>query len=101
MGSTPTSGRVICKELRHPSHLHSHLSLRKTGRDLRIGTEAAQTLRLSRNGLLRLVARGELRAIRYARTGKRAAKIVIREKDVLDFLDENTIGNFQDGHKGR
>jgi len=64
-------------------------------------TEAAQTLRLSRNGLLRLVARGELRVIRYARTGKRAAKIMIREKDVLDFLDENTTGKVQVRHKVR
>ncbi len=53
--------------------------------------EAAQTLRLSRNGLLRLVARGELRAIRYPGTGKRAAKIVIREDDLVNFLDENAL----------
>jgi hypothetical protein len=62
-------------------------------------TEAAQTLRLSRNGLLRLVAGDELRAVRYPGTGKRAAKIVIREKDVLDFLDEHTIGNSKSHQK--
>jgi excisionase family DNA binding protein len=55
--------------------------------------EAAQALRLSRNGLLRLVARGELKAIRYPGTGKRAAKIVIREKDLLEFLEENATVN--------
>jgi excisionase family DNA binding protein len=55
--------------------------------------EAAQALRLSRNGLLRLIARGELRAIRYPGTGKRAAKVVIRESDLLAFLDENGVGN--------
>lgn len=55
--------------------------------------EAAQALRLSRNGLLRLIGRGELRAIRYPGTGKRAAKIVIREKDLLAFLDENAVGD--------
>ncbi len=53
--------------------------------------EAAGLLRLSRNGLLRLVARGELRAIRYPGSGKRAAKIVIRESDLLTFLEENAL----------
>jgi excisionase family DNA binding protein len=53
--------------------------------------EAAQALRLSRNGLLRLIARGELRAIRYPGTGKRAAKVVIRENDLSAFLDENAV----------
>jgi len=61
--------------------------------------EAARVLRLSRNGLLRLISRGELRAIRYTGTRKRAAKIVIREQDLLAFLDENAIGNLKDGYQ--
>jgi len=53
--------------------------------------EAAEALRLSRNGLLPLIASGELRAIRYPGTGKRAAKIVIQEEDLPVFLGDREI----------
>jgi excisionase family DNA binding protein len=57
-------------------------------------TEAGKVLRLSRNGVLRMVRRGELPVVRYPGSGQRASKLVIREADIEKFLEEHTFCGF-------
>ncbi len=52
--------------------------------------EAGKALRLSRNGILRMVRRGELPVIRYPGSGERAARVLVKERDIEDFLKEHT-----------
>ena len=48
--------------------------------------EAAEALRLSRGGLLRIINAGHIPVIKYPASGERAARLAIREDALVKFL---------------
>ena len=58
--------------------------------------EAAKLLRLSRSGLKKIVARGDLPVVRFPSSGKRAGRVLFRASDLKEFIEKYTCG---DGRK--
>ncbi len=64
--------------------------------------EAAKVLRLSRNGLKNIIARKLLPVVRLPSSGKRAARVLIQEADILAFVEASTSnGNGNGEHRPR